>query len=80
MEVSQRANYHGLFVGWHNIKFFAVLPAKRLSYYAPVSVFWNEIKSSKLLCVRSLPWLGWRTTAVSCLVKMITIHRAFTEW
>lgn len=52
-EMRQRTKDHGFFVECHNFELFAVPPAKRLRFYAPLRVFLNEIKNCPLLCVSS---------------------------
>lgn len=42
------SKYHGFFVGWHNLDFFSVLPAKFLLFHAPVLAFLNEIDNLHL--------------------------------
>lgn len=59
LERHQRTKDHGLFVGCIYIEIFSVLPAKCLLFHVPVPVFWNEIKSLRLLRVPSLLWVAY---------------------
>lgn len=51
--IRHRSEHLRFFVGWHNLEFFAVSPAKRSLIYLPVPVFWDQFESSRLLHVPS---------------------------
>lgn len=48
------------FIGWYNLKFFAVLPANCLLFCVPVHLFWNKTYSWRLLRVPSPLCLAYK--------------------
>lgn len=51
LQVRQRSDGQGFFVGLHNSKFFAVPPAKSLLLFVLVLSIWNDIESIYLYLV-----------------------------
>lgn len=49
---------HGFIGGCHNSEIFAVLPVKGLLYWAPVHVFWYDIRILRILRVPSSLYLA----------------------
>lgn len=58
LELRHCINDYRFFVGWHNLEFLVVPPAKRWILYAPVLVLWREMENLQLMSVPSLPYLA----------------------
>lgn len=72
LEVCQRTKDHGIFVGWHSLKFFALLLAKRLLFYSAVPFFFGKRLRARGYFVCHLRRVC-RTIAVYCSVTIIII-------